>query len=104
MERRLWLSGQAKKEWTTIKPKPKAKACPLSIVVILGDPSKPDPIKPFCLFDEDDLCTIDRLKEALETQAAGGRLRFRYLNRHKTLLQDLVSLKEKGQASLVFEL
>jgi D-alanine-D-alanine ligase len=104
MERRLWLSGQAKKEWTTIKPKPKAKACPLSIVVILGDPSKPDPIKPFGLFDEDDLCTIDRLKEALGTQAAGGRWRFRYLNRHDTLLQDLVSLKEKGQASLVFNL
>ena len=28
MERRLWLSGQAEKEWTALKPKPKSTRAP----------------------------------------------------------------------------
>lgn len=102
MERRLWISGQAKKEWTVLKPKPKSSTLP--VVVVLGDPSKPDPVKPLGLFDEDDLYTVNELKKALGKLESEGRWRFRYLNRHDSLLKDLVGLKEKGQASLVFNL
>ncbi len=31
----------------------------------MGDPSKPDHLKPFCVFDDDDFYTIDQMKDAL---------------------------------------
>lgn len=96
MERRILLSGQAKKEWTH---SPRAKGATLKVVVLLGDPNQPDPLKPQTVFDEDDIYTVDQLKSAL------GELKgyqFTYLNQHRTLLHDLLRLR--GKIDLVFNL
>lgn len=53
---------------------------------------KPDPLKPLCVFDDDDLYTIDQLKSALRELSD---YRVTYLNNHDTLFQDLVKLKPK---------
>ncbi len=58
----------------------------LHVAVLFGDPSLPDALKPSTLFDEDDLETVQRLKQALPTN---GRYRFTYLDRHATMLDDL---------------
>lgn len=88
MERRIILTAVAKKEWTPVKGS-RIETIP-HVVVILGDPAKPDPLKPMSVFDEDDFYTIDQLKEAL---AQINRYRFSYLSAHDTLVNDLVKLK-----------
>ena len=62
------------------------------VVVILGDPNKPDFIKPDSAFDEDDIDTINKLKEALKEIKGYD---FTYLNNHDTLVQDLMELGGK---------
>jgi D-alanine-D-alanine ligase len=103
MEKRIIVTAVVKKEWTPLKKKPKEAA--ENVVVILGDPSKPDPLKPLAIFDEDDLYTIDQLKSALRELSAGSTgkdYQFTYLNSHDTLIPDLIKLV--GKVDLVFNL
>jgi len=97
MERRLIVTAVVRKEWTPVKAKPREVI--RNIVVILGDHSKPDPLKPYCVFDDDDLYTIDQLKAALRELKG---YKFMYLSDHDTLPQDLI--KPRGRIDFVFNL
>ena len=88
MERRIIISANVKKEWTEVKTR--AKPTTKKIVVIFGDPNKPDILKPLRKFDEDDFYTIDQLKAALRNI---NGYKFTYLNNHDTLIQDLMNVK-----------
>jgi D-alanine-D-alanine ligase len=101
MERRIIVTAIARKNWTPVKIKKKVAK---EVVVLLGDPSKPDPLKPKGIFDDDDLYTIDQLKEALREIEQKGYYRFTYLTNHDTFIQDLIKLKEKGKVDFVFNL
>jgi D-alanine-D-alanine ligase len=89
MERRIIATAVVRKDWTPVKRK---KELTNNIVVILGDPTKPDPLKPLCIFDDDDFYTIDQLKNALREL---GKYDFTYLSNHDSLYNDLVRLKPK---------
>jgi len=95
MERRITVTGIVKKDWTPIKSKELSN----NLVVVLGDPTKPDPLKPLCVFDDDDFYTVDQLKDALRNL---NRYNITYLNNHDGLYHDLMKLKNKTQ--LVFNL
>lgn len=90
MERRLICTAVVKKEWTPIKRKQKDIA--RTVAVIMGDPNKPDQLKPFCIFDDDDFYTIDQLKAALKDQ---NGYRFIYLSNHDALFHELMKLRGK---------
>ncbi|KPJ69367.1 MAG: D-alanine--D-alanine ligase [Syntrophobacter sp. DG_60] len=96
MEKRIMVTAVVRKEWTPLKRK---KELMKNIVLILGDPTKPDPLKPLCVFDDDDFYTIDQLKSALR-ELKGYRVT--YLNNHDSLFHDLVKIKTK--VDLVFNL
>jgi len=97
MERRIIITGLVKKEWTQKKLKSKSKS--KKIVVLFGDPGKPDAMKPCSVFDDDDFYTIDQLKSAL-TALPGYE--FAYLSSHQTMIQDLT--KFSGKVSVAFNL
>jgi D-alanine-D-alanine ligase len=88
MEKRFILTAKSVKEWTPIKNIKALK----SVVVIMGDPSLKDVIKPDAIFDADDFDTIDKLKTALSKLS---NYKFSYLNNHKTLVSDLQKIKDK---------
>ena len=69
------------------------------IAVIMGDPRKTDKSKPDNKFDEDDINTINKLREALATLTDYD---FIYFNDHDTLLSSLIS--QKNQIDFVFNL
>ena len=96
MERRIIVTAAVRKEWTPIKRKLKEAR---NVVVILGDPKKPDTLKPYCVFDDDDFYTIDQLKAAFR-EIKGYQ--FLYLDNHNTLIQEL--MKMKGKIDFVFNL
>jgi len=96
MERRIIITAVVRKEWAPIKRKLKEAK---NIAVILGDPKKPDTLKPYCVFDDDDLYTIDQLKAALK-EIKGYQ--FLYIDNHNTLIQDLMKLN--GKIDFVFNL
>jgi D-alanine-D-alanine ligase len=89
MEKRIVVSAVVRKEWTPVK---KRKEPTKDIVVIFGDPTKPDPLKPLRVFDDDDFYTIDQLKDALKEL---NTYNITYLNDHDTLVNDLTRLKPK---------
>jgi D-alanine-D-alanine ligase len=95
MERRIIVSSVVRKEWTAMKKK--IKLATRHVVVIQGDPTKPDPTKPMSIFDDDDFYTIDQLKSALRELPD---YQFTYLHNHDTLLQDLVKLNGKFDYAL----
>ncbi|MDD5015508.1 MAG: methyltransferase domain-containing protein [Atribacterota bacterium] len=97
MERCLVVTAVTKKEWTPFKKKPSEEL--KNVVVILGDPHKPDSLKPSTIFDDDDFYTIDQLKSGLRELKD---FHFSYLTNHDTLMQDLVKLKDK--TNFVFNL
>lgn len=89
MERRIITSSQVIKEWST----PKQKTTEVkNVVVIMGDPKKPDIIKPSTVFDDDDYNTIRELKIALSSLQ---NYRFTYVDNHNMLISDLAKLKSK---------
>ncbi|MEW5946417.1 MAG: methyltransferase domain-containing protein [bacterium] len=90
MERRVAVTARAKKEWTPVRIKPKKAV--RHVAVILGDPDKPDPLKPRNVFDEDDFYTIDMMKSALR-ELDGWR--FLFLSSHSTLIGELARLAGK---------
>jgi D-alanine-D-alanine ligase len=96
MERRIITTGLVRKDWTAAKRK---KELTNNIVVILGDPTKPDPLKPLCIFDDDDFYTIDQMKDALREL---NKYNITYLTNHDSLYKDLLELKPK--ADFVFNL
>jgi len=98
MEKRILLIGRVKKEWTPVKRRSQ-KTAKKQIVVLFGDPNKPDPLKPCAVFDDDDLYTIDQLKSALHTLQEYD---FTYLSNHNTIVTDLNKLT--GKIDLVFNL
>lgn len=102
MERRIIATAVARKDWTPVKARKRRTS--RNVVVILGDPTKPDTLKPLGIFDEDDFYTIDQLKGALREPEQNGNYRFTYLTNHDTLIQDLAKLKEKGKADLILNL
>jgi len=89
MEKRIVVTAVVRKEWTPVK---KRKEPTKDVVVILGDPTKPDPLKPLRVFDDDDFYTIDQLKDALKEL---NTYNVTYLNDHDTLVNDLTRLKPK---------
>jgi len=97
MEHRILVTARARKEWMPVR-QPKTQSVK-KVVVLLGDPSKPDVTKPFHIFDDDDFYTIDRLKEALRELKG---YHFSYLSSHNSLISDLLRLKSK--VDLVFNL
>lgn len=96
MKKRMVITAQIRKDWTPTKRKERAK---INIAVILGDPTKPDILKPDYQFDDDDFYTIDQLKNALRDLSS---YQFIYLNNHNTIIQDLSKLV--GKIDLVFNL
>ena len=96
MERRIIITGQVRKDWTAVK---KRKELTNNIAVILGDPAKPDPLKPLCVFDDDDFYTIDQMKNALRDL---NKYNVTYLTNHDSLYKDLTDIKSK--ADFVFNL
>ncbi len=90
MEKRIIVSAIVKKEWTEIKKK--EKRAKRNSVVIFGDPTKPDVLKPLNKFDDDDFFTIFQLKTALKEL---NEYNFSFLDNHSTLIQDLQNLKGK---------
>ncbi len=97
MARRYIVSAMVKKQWSPQRRRPRDIL--RNIAVVLGDPNKPDPLKPLSVFDDDDFYTIDRLKSALREIKGYNCI---YLNNHDTLFTDLVKLK--GRFDLVFNL
>ncbi len=93
MENRFILTCAAIKEWTPKKSSKDVK----NVVVLMGDPSLQDVIKPAGVFDSDDMETIDKLKIAL-SKIDG--FKFSYLNNHKNLVSDLQKIKEKSDLVL----
>lgn len=92
MEKRIVLTAVTKKDWTKIK---KRKSNILrEVIVVMGDPKKPDPMKPMSVFDDDDFYTINQLKEALREL---NDYSFTFLDKHDTLINDLIKLKGKTQ-------
>ncbi|MEW6481692.1 MAG: methyltransferase domain-containing protein [bacterium] len=96
MEKRMLITAEVRKNWTPVKRKEKAM---LNIAVILGDPTKPDLLKPDYQFDDDDFYTIDQLKNALRELS---QYQFTYLNSHNTIVSDLSRLV--GKTDLVLNL
>jgi D-alanine-D-alanine ligase len=97
MEQRIMVTTQARKEWTPVRRR--AKEQERHVVVLLGDPQKPDPLKPSHVFDDDDFYTIDQMKAALRELKG---YHFTYLCNHDTLIQDLAKLI--GKTDLVLNL
>ncbi|MBI4830060.1 MAG: methyltransferase domain-containing protein [Candidatus Lindowbacteria bacterium] len=97
MEQRIITTALVRKEWTPLRAKSNGVA--RNVVVIMGDPHKPDPLKPSSVFDDDDFYTIDQLKDALREL---DEYRFSYLSKHDSLIHDMRRLA--GRADLVFNL
>ena len=97
MAQRLLVTAVVRKEWSPKRAKPGVDT--RRVAVVMGDPRKPDVIKPESVFDEDDYYTIDQLKAALHTQPA---YQFNFLDNHETLIQDLKGLQ--GKVDLVLNL
>jgi D-alanine-D-alanine ligase len=97
MEKRIIVTAAVRKEWSPQKKKSKEQLT--NVTVILGDPNRPDLLKPTGIFDDDDFYTIDQLKDALRELPG---YQFSYLNNHNMLISEL--LKLKGKADFVFNL
>lgn len=81
MAHRLFVTGIAPVK----QARPKSQR-PREITVLLGDPRQPDSVKKDGQFNEEDIATVNRLKEAL---ASLGEYRFQYLDSHPQLIRTL---------------
>ncbi|MBU2510166.1 methyltransferase domain-containing protein [bacterium] len=96
MVQRFVLSAQVSKNWT---PKVTQESDIKTVAVLMGDPRRPDIIKPQEKFDDDDFFTINRMKEALLKHK---KYRFTFLDNHHTFLKDIEALK--GKVDIVFNI
>ena len=93
MARRLFLSCNS-----SAKPDAELKRVPFpDVCVLLGDPRRPDTVKKGGQFNEEDLDTVRRLKEALSTLTDYD---FTYHDDHATLMEML----EKERPEFIFNL
>lgn len=97
MERRIVVTATVKKEWAPQRKKRGEEN--KNVVIVFGDPKKPDLLKPYSVFDDDDFYTIDQLKGALRELKGYN---WKYLDNHDTLMDDLK--KMKGKIDYVFNL
>lgn len=97
MASRYIVTAVVRKEWTPVSKKPRPST--RSLITLLGDPRKPDIIKPEAVFDDDDIYTVDQLKAVLKQLP---QYHVQYLHNHDDLIQDL--LQRKGKIDLVFNL
>jgi len=72
------------------------------VIVIHGDPSKPNPILPGGKWDEDDFEAIDILKQALEKLK--DTFDFQFQSNHDTLIRDLKKRLQFNKADMVLQL
>lgn len=97
MAQRIIFTAAIHKDWTVRKKKPKDAV--REVVVLMGDPSLKDPVKPSSVFDQDDFDTIKHLKSALHEI---DDYHFTYFSHHSGLFQDFKKIAEK--AAFVFNL
>lgn len=95
MEKRIIITSTVQKAWTPVKRK--SKEAVKNVVVLLGDPDKPDLVKPDSIFDDDDFYTINQLKSALKSLK---EYHFTYFDNHNTLSQDLKRMQGKIDLTL----
>lgn len=96
MAQRMIVTAIAKKDWSPVKKRSSEK---LTVLVLLGDPSKTDIVKPGSSFDTDDLHTINELKKVLIDLPGYN---FIYLDKHDTIIKDLQ--KYQGKCDFVLNL
>ncbi len=89
MAERVVVTAVAQKKWSSVR---KSSGEQDIVLVLMGDPTKKDLVKPGATFDKDDLHTIDELKKALSMLS---QYRFHYLDRHDSLLKDMEKWKNK---------
>lgn len=87
MARRMLITADAP---VTIERKRKSSGRVRNVTVLLGDPRKPDIVKRGGQFNEEDIATVNTLKEALATLPGYS---FRYLDNHTTLVNELATLR-----------
>ena len=95
MERRIIVTGIVKKDWAPKRSYRKAGR--KQVVVIFGDPKKPDLLKPQAVFDDDDFYTINQLKSALSDLSEYD---FTYVSNHMTIIQDLKRIADKTHIAM----
>ena len=98
MGQRVLVSASVEKPWSPSLQATWSKK-PMNIAVLLGDPRKEDQVKPACVFDDDDFDTLERMKKALSEIPF---MRFTFLDRRETLLEDLK--KKASKIDLVLNL
>ena len=89
MERRHIVTSQVIKEWTPVKKKVSDQK---NVIVLMGDPTLPDIVKPDSHFDTDDFNTIKQLKIALSELK---EYKFTFLDNHNSLFNDLQKIRPK---------
>ena len=92
MEQRILLSASVEKAWPSFHQVTSSKKW-LNVAVLLGDPRKKDEIKPDCVFDDDDLNTLEIMKKALSEVPL---MKFTFFDRHETLIDDLKKMSRKN--------
>jgi len=95
MQQRIVATAEVSKTWT--KRRKSVKSAERTVVVLLGDPTRADHVKPDAVFDEDDYHTIDELKRALLQQEG---YRFIYLDHHTALHSELKRLSGRFDYAL----
>lgn len=98
MEQRILVAARANKQRKPIYRTSLTRS-QREVVVLLGDPTQRDFLKPGTVFDEDDFYTINQLKEALREIK---KFNFTFLDNHETLIKDLMALKGKVDLVLNF--
>ena len=88
MEKRIMVTGSVRKDWTPRKRRKDLK----NVTVVMGDPNKPDLLKPLCVFDDDDFYTIDQLKNALRELDG---YRYSHVSSHDRLIDELTKIVGK---------
>lgn len=94
MVNRMFITARAPRKVVVQPPRSRRVT---DVTVILGDPRLPDMVKKGGVFNPEDMETINRLKDAL---AELTQYRFRYLDNHARLFQDLMD----NPPALVFNL
>lgn len=92
--------NQESEQARSVLPSPPAQE-QTRIVILHGDPTKPNDILPGGRWDEDDFYTIQVAKEALKKLE--HRFHFTWLCNHDTLMDDLRRLKRDNQVDLVLQ-
>jgi hypothetical protein len=77
-----------------------SESAPLRVVIIHGDPTKPNPILPGGKWDDDDFAAVRDMEDALKTVKD---VTYRILCDHDHLYNDLRQLRQDGKVDLVLQ-